>query len=233
MLQIKQIRYSADNFSYIVHGKQTAVAIDPGAVKAICTYLDENDLQLSYFINTHMHPDHTSGNREISARTKAEYIDNKALRRMKVIPVEQNEIAILPTPGHTDDSLTFHIDGALITGDTLFNGTVGNCFSGDLEGFYHSIKKILQFHQETRIYAGHDYVRDAMNFARTLEPENPAIDAFLSRFDPYHVYSTLAEELAVNPYLRFNENTIEALLETRGLPAATPYERWHSLMSYY
>ncbi len=46
------------------------------------------------------------------------------------IVIDDFEIEVLDTPGHTDDSLSFSVDGCLITGDTLFNGTVGNCFSG-------------------------------------------------------------------------------------------------------
>jgi hydroxyacylglutathione hydrolase len=135
------------------------------------------------------------------------------------------------TPGHTTDSITFHVDKALITGDTLFNGTVGNCFSGDLKSFYHSIKKLMAWPPETLVYAGHDYVRDAMAFARTLEPDNPAIDEFLQAYDPGHVCSCLADELRVNPYVRFNTDAIRALLERKGLPVATEYERWESIMS--
>ena len=119
----------------------------------------------------------------------------------------------------------------LITGDTLFNGTVGNCFSGDLKRFYDSIKLLMGFPGETIIYAGHDYVQESMAFAKNLEPDNRDIDLFLKKYDPEHVYSTIDEELKINPYLRFNESKIITLLKSKGLPVATEYERWESLMS--
>jgi hydroxyacylglutathione hydrolase len=119
----------------------------------------------------------------------------------------------------------------LITGDTLFNGTVGNCFSGDLKRFYDSIKLLMGFPGETIIYAGHDYVLESMAFAKNLEPDNHDIDLFLKKYDPDHVFSTMDEEMKINPYLRFNESKIITLLEEKGLPVATEYERWESLMS--
>ena len=140
-------------------------------------------------------------------------------------------IRIIPTPGHTKDSLCFYTGSALIAGDTLFNGTIGNCFSGDLEGFYHSIRKLMELPEGTVVYAGHDYVRDSMAFARRLEPGNRAIADFLKRYDPKHVFSTLADEKKINPYFRFNEPGIVTLLAKLGLPRETEWERWQSLMS--
>ena len=84
---------------------------------------------------------------------------------------------------------------------------------------------------DTLIYAGHDYVRDSVAMAEQLEPDNPDIERFRQTYDPGHVYSTLAEELKINPYLRFNEPAIIDLLKEHGLPRATEEERWLSLMS--
>ncbi len=81
------------------------------------------------------------------------------------------------------------------------------------------------------IYAGHDYVRDAMAFARKLEPHNPAIDVFYKAYDPDHVYSRLADELQINPYLRFNTESIRALLVQKGFPVDTEYQRWEGVMA--
>jgi len=144
---------------------------------------------------------------------------------------EGEEILIYPTPGHTRDAVCLHAGKGLISGDTLFNGTVGNCFTGNLREFYHSIKKLMALPDETVIYAGHDYVRDSVAFAKRLEPRNRDLNAFLSTHDPGHVYSTLAEERRVNPYLRFNDERIIAILRQKGLPTGTEYECWESLMS--
>jgi hydroxyacylglutathione hydrolase len=81
------------------------------------------------------------------------------------------------------------------------------------------------------VYAGHDYVRDSLAFSRRLEPENSAIAEFLRHYDPRHVFSTLAQERKINPYLRFNAPDMVNLLTRLGLPRGTEWERWQSLMS--
>jgi hydroxyacylglutathione hydrolase len=72
---------------------------------------------------------------------------------------------------------------------------------------------------------------DALAFARHLTPDNPAIEEVAARYDEEHVVSTLDDERAVNPYLRFNAPDIIALLESRGLPTTTELQRWHGIMS--
>jgi hydroxyacylglutathione hydrolase len=230
MLQLKQFRYDADNLGYLVYGERHAVAIDGGAAAAILAFLEERHLSLVSVANTHNHQDHTGGNGALLARSRARLLTNRELLQER-ITLEEQEIRVIQTPGHTKDSLCFFTGQALIAGDTLFNGTIGNCFSGDLAGFYRSIRELMALPDETVIYAGHDYVRDSMAFARRLEPENPAIDAFLRRYDPNHVYSTIEEERKINPYFRFNEPDILALLAKLNLPRTTEWERWQSLMS--
>ena len=70
-----------------------------------------------------------------------------------------------------------------------------------------------------------------MTVAQLIEPENPHIEKFLQKYDPAYVYSSLAEERKINPYVRFNESAIISILKVKGLPHATEYERWASVMS--
>ena len=231
MLKVKQFRYGADNLGYLVYGTENGLAVDGGAADAILAFLGEHRLTLKYVANTHDHQDHTSGNNALLAATNARLLSGADLPDGRRIVLDGGKIRIIHTPGHTEESRSFHIDKFLLGGDTLFNGTIGNCFSGDLEGFYHSIRKLMELPDETIVYAGHDYVKASMAFARRLEPSNRAIGAFLRGYDPKHVFSTLAEERKINPYLRFNEPAIEKLLAKLRLPRETEWERWQSLMS--
>lgn len=230
-MKVKQFRYSHDNFGYLIHGQETAVAIDGGAVDAMLGFAEENDLRLVYVANTHDHQDHTMGTETLRDRSNAAYLNNRELRDAGRVQLEDQEIRVYHTPGHTGDSITFHVDDVLIAGDTLFNGTVGNCFTGDLKGFYDSIKTLIAFPDETVVYAGHDYVHDSIAFARHIDPDNADLDGFMARYDPDHVWSTLAEERKINPFLRFNEPTIVSYLEKLGLPVGSEFERWESVMS--
>jgi hydroxyacylglutathione hydrolase len=231
MLKVKQFRYGADNLGYLVYGTDSGMAIDGGATAPILSFLGERCISLLYVANSHSHADHTSGNEALLAASHARLLPGAELRDGSEIVLAGQKIRIIHTPGHTDDSRSFYTGKALLTGDTLFNGTVGNCFSGDQEGFFRSIRKLMALPDETIVYAGHDYVRDSLAFARRLEPANRAIGGFLRRYNPDHVYSTLGEEKKINPYLRFNEPAILTLLARLGLPRATEWERWQSLMT--
>jgi hydroxyacylglutathione hydrolase len=230
MLDIEQFRYG-DNLAYLVYGKTEAMVIDGGAWQEILAFLDSNNLTLKFVTNTHQHYDHTPGNEHLLRKIKAKFLNSTAFADNEEILIDDDTVIVYRTPGHTSDSICFYTGDSLITGDTLFNGTVGNCFSGDQKSFYQSIKRLMALPDDTKIYAGHDYVRDSMAFAKHLEPDNIDIERFRNSYDPDHVYSTLAEERKINPYLRFNEEPIINLLKANNLRHATEWERWDSLMS--
>ena len=231
MLNIEQYRYGADNLAYLIYGKKRAMAVDGGAWADILEFLSQNDLVLDYVANTHDHYDHTPGNDELLKRTKAKYLGFADLPDGREIALDADKIIVMRTPGHSLDSRCFYTGSAIITGDTLFNGTIGNCFTGDLKAFFLSIKRLMAFPPNTLIFAGHDYWMDSLAFAEYLEPENAEIERFRGLYDPGHVCSTLAEEFKINPYLRFNETPIINLLKKRELPHETEGQRWDSLMS--
>ncbi len=230
-MQFYQFRYGQDNLAYLICGKKTALAVDPGAVEEILSFLTASGLKLQAVVNTHSHPDHTGGNVAILAATDAEYFTCEELIGRNSLVLEGHRICIYHTPGHTEDSLIFHVDSALITGDTLFTGKVGRCFTGDRQQFLQSIKMIMRFPEETVIYGGHDYVLEYLNTAAKIEPGNTAIEEFRRRYDPRRVCSTLAEEFRMNPTLRFNTDSMIAVLKQRGLAVDTEYDRWCSVLS--
>ena len=230
MLNIEQFHYG-DNLAYLVYRKTEAIAIDGGAWQEILESLATNNLTLKFVTNTHQHYDHTPGNEQLLRKTKAKFLNSSTLADNEEILIDGETVIVYRTPGHTSDSICFYTGNSLITGDTLFNGTVGNCFSGDQKSFYQSIKRLMSLPDDTKIYAGHDYVRDSVAFAKHLEPGNKDIERFWNSYDPAHVYSTLAEERKINPYLRFNEEPIINLLKANNLRRATEWERWESLMS--
>jgi hydroxyacylglutathione hydrolase len=231
MLNIRQFRYASDNLGYLVFGEKEAMAIDGGAVEEMLSFLERRQLTLLYVTNTHDHFDHLTGNDALIRKSGAHFLKRNELRDQHEIVLDDGRITVHYTPGHTDDSFCFMAGSVLMTGDTLFNGTIGNNFSGNDRNFYQSIKRIMQFPLHTVICAGHDYVQDAMAFAKALEPDNLEVDAFLSRYDPGHVYSTLAAEMQINPYLRLNDGRMIEILKAKGYAAETEWERWQALMS--
>jgi hydroxyacylglutathione hydrolase len=228
-MHIRQFRYGSDNLGYLLWEGNQALAIDGGAPE-ILAFAESAGLVLAFVSNTHGHADHTSGNKRLVGDSGARYLDHRDLSARGSLELGGTVIRVYPAPGHTEDSVVFHAGSFLVTGDALFNGTVGNCFSGDLDAFLRTIRFLMTLPDHTVVYAGHDYVKASMAFARIVEPDNPEIDRFLSGYDPKHVRSTLAEERRVNPYFRFNEESVVSFLKKTGSPVGTETERWKSLM---
>ncbi len=232
-MKVKQFRYSQDNLGYLVYGSKTAIAIDPGAVKGMISFAEEKRVKIKYVTNTHSHHDHTSGNNRMLEKTKAQFLDCKAIQNKKSLKLDNEDLLVFHTPGHTMDSLTFKANDILITGDTLFNGTVGNCFSGDLLSFFSSLKFLCGFPKETIIYGGHDYVKDSMVYAKLIDKQNPETDRYLKKYNPDHIISTLEDERKANPYIRFNDPAMVKILNEKKLPRSTEYERFKSIYELY
>jgi hydroxyacylglutathione hydrolase len=67
----------------------------------------------------------------------------------------------------------------LVTGDTLFVGTIGRCdfpYSSPHE-FFHSLAKLKKLHDETVFYPGHDYGAAASNTLGREKKTNPYLMA--------------------------------------------------------
>jgi hydroxyacylglutathione hydrolase len=231
---IKQFRYSTDNLGYLVFSNTQGLAIDGGNPDDIFDFAKARGIDIKYVTNTHYHQDHTCGNTGLLEKNpKARFIDCRRVRQGQVIALDGEPLEIFLTPGHTENDVCFKADDFLVTGDTLFNGTVGNCFSGDLGRFFTSLKTLMAFPMETKIYAGHDYVQESMKMAASIEEDNTDIEAYLQKYDPRLVVSTLEDELRVNPYLRFNAPSMMADLEKRKMPGTTEEQRFFSIMEIY
>lgn len=77
--------------------------------------------------------------------------------------LELGELTIhaLQVPGHTPADMAFQVDDAIFLGDTLFMPDVGTARcdfpGGDAQQLYQSIRKILNFPAQTRLFVCHDY----------------------------------------------------------------------------
>lgn len=71
------------------------------------------------------------------------------------------EARTIATPGHTPDHLTYLIGDALFVGDTLFmpDGGTARCDfpGGDAATLYHSIHRLFELPDATRLFVLHDY----------------------------------------------------------------------------
>jgi glyoxylase-like metal-dependent hydrolase (beta-lactamase superfamily II) len=65
---------------------------------------------------------------------------------------------VLRTPGHSEGSVSFYVEGMVFTGDALFKGTVGrtDLFGGNHSTLIEAIREVLlPLPDETIVYPGH------------------------------------------------------------------------------
>ncbi|MEO3844559.1 MBL fold metallo-hydrolase [Streptomyces sp. CNZ287] len=111
-----------------------AVVIDPGPLDeghlaAVVDTADRAGLRVALTLLTHGHADHAEGaarfaeltGTKVRALDPALRLGDEGLAAGDVISVGGLELRVVPTPGHTADSLCFHLpaDDAVLTGDTV------------------------------------------------------------------------------------------------------------------
>ncbi|MFZ5633873.1 MAG: MBL fold metallo-hydrolase [Bacillota bacterium] len=164
-----------------------AAVVDPGAEGGrILRKLEELKLNCRYIILTHGHADHLGALGQVLQATGAQVLihaddadmltspgknlslftgmtlkfrsPDRTLKDGDVVEVGREKLKIIHTPGHTRGGISILAGGKLITGDTLFAGSVGRSDfpGGDHDQMIRSIKeKLLVFPPETPVYPGH------------------------------------------------------------------------------
>ena len=65
------------------------------------------------------------------------------------------------TPGHTPADVTYKVEDAIFTGDTMFMPDMGTgrCDfpAGSADDMYESVQRIYSLPEDTRLFVGHDY----------------------------------------------------------------------------
>jgi glyoxylase-like metal-dependent hydrolase (beta-lactamase superfamily II) len=116
----------------VIRSDEVVVVVDPGP--ATPAHLDAivaevAGARVTRVLLTHGHPDHSEGAVDLARRVGAPVLALDPAHRLgeegladgDVVEIGSLELAVVATPGHTGDSLSFHLpaDGALLTGDTV------------------------------------------------------------------------------------------------------------------
>jgi hydroxyacylglutathione hydrolase len=128
-------------------------------------------------------------------------------------------VRVMHTPGHTRGSVSYLIEDLVFTGDTLFGAGCGRIFEGTAAMLYASICALACLPPATRVCFGHEYTADNLRFALELQPEQRAAAERLAKIALPSAPSTIAEEIATNPFLRCADPDLAARV---GKPGADP-----------
>jgi hydroxyacylglutathione hydrolase len=177
---------------YVTSCKETreTVIIDPGfdnqlEAKVVITFINDNGLKPKFIINTHGHPDHTSGNEVLKKRfhvplsiheNDACMLDetSKSAARFSgfdyfSLPADillhdgdsvkfgKVTLKVMHTPGHTAGSILLLGEKEVFSGDTLFAGSIGRVDlpGGSERDMRLSLKKLMRLPDHYVVYPGH------------------------------------------------------------------------------
>lgn len=174
------------NCVIIWDGDKNAIVIDPGdEPEMIMDVISAKALKVHYIVCTHAHFDHVGAVPEIKKLTGALIAVHEAelelyngvrdqgamwgyeledlpapdrlLKDGDELRAGSIHMKALHTPGHSPGGVCLYGGGVLITGDTLFAGSIGRTdfHGGSMGQILESLKKLARLPEDTKIIAGH------------------------------------------------------------------------------
>ena len=173
---------------YIVQSQAEAMIIDPGdEPERILRFIKDINATPTRIIATHTHFDHVLGVDRVRKATRIPFMIHRDdllmlesmqsrvrqfmgfevpppprvdgyLKDGESLRLGDETIRVLHTPGHSPGSISLCGDGYVLTGDVLFNQSIGRTDlpGGDLKTLVHSIRdQLFKLDDETIVYPGH------------------------------------------------------------------------------
>lgn len=225
-LSITAIPAFQDNYIWLLKGTGTACAVvDPGDAQPVIEELQRRGLDLRYILLTHHHWDHAGGVPALLEQYDAEVFgpDDSRIEGSQHLCHEGDKIdlpkinasfEVLEVPAHTTSHIAFYGEGMLFSGDTLFSIGCGRLFEGGADDMQRAMDKFAELPADTKVYCGHEYTLSNCQFALQVEPHNEVLKTrhaevqALRENGEITLPSSIAAELAANPFMRTREVTV-------------------------
>lgn len=237
MLNILPLPCLDDNYIWVLRQGRQVLAVDPGDATPLLEYLQNNDLELSGILLTHRHADHVNGVPALREALAPPVYGPPSVAGV-THPVNDGDILkllgaswqVIATPGHTHEHLAYYGAGALFCGDALFGAGCGRLFDGTPEEMHASLMRLATLPADTLVFSAHEYTLANLRFAAVVEPDNAEIkqrqlsDQVKREEKQPTLPSTIAVELATNPFLRCDAASVIESARRHNSAARTPIE---------
>ena len=235
-MKIQIIPCLQDNYAYLIidEKKNVACVVDPSEADPVINFLEDNNIELKFILNTHHHYDHVGGNQKLKKKYGASVLGYKGdkeripeidilLNDQEIWKYEDFEVKIIHIPGHTLGHICFYFykESSVFTGDTLFSLGCGRIFEGTYSQMFNSLMKIKKLPKETKIFCGHEYTKKNSEFCFAYDKNNKKLKAKINDIEMklkkglYTIPSTIKDELDCNIFLR--SNNVETFSKLRDL----------------
>lgn len=251
-LRLTPLPAFSDNYIWALDDGQHACVVDPGDDAPVRTWLHAQSLKLDTILLTHHHADHTGGVPVLLAQTGAkawgpafEKLPDGVHRLSggQEIDVLGHRFEVMDVPGHTAGHIAFFAAQAqtapiLFCGDTLFSGGCGRLFEGTPAQMWHSLNSLAALPGNTQVCCAHEYTLSNLKFAQAVEPHNTALQAYAAQCQTLRqqgqptLPSTMAQELAINPFLRVAEPAVMQSAQTQNPKAVASIDIFATLRSW-
>jgi hydroxyacylglutathione hydrolase len=233
-LQIEQFMCRSDNFGVLAHDPESGetVVIDAPEEAPILAAIERTGWKPDRLLITHHHGDHVAANEALKARFGLAILGPEA-ERDRIPGLDRGvsdgerlrlcgeEVVVIATPGHTLGHVVYHFTGSgvLFAADTLFSLGCGRVIEGTMAQMHASLERLKALPPETVIHCGHEYTSANAAFALSVDPDNPALRQRAAEVEAARAAgrptlpTTLAAELAANPFLRAHDPAIRARLQ--------------------
>jgi hydroxyacylglutathione hydrolase len=242
-ISVHQYLCLTDNYGALIHDPTTGATacVDVPEAAPTLAALAERGWNLTDILITHHHADHIQGVPDVMVKfpkakvwgpakdtARIPFLDHQ-LKEGDTAGVGSLRANVIETPGHTLGHIAYHFreDAVAFCGDTLFSLGCGRVFETPLAVMWTSLAKLAALPGETQVYCGHEYTQANGRFAISIEPGNSVLKARIEEIARLRaegrptVPTTIAAELAANPFLRVEEPAIRAVLGMAGAePAA-------------
>jgi hydroxyacylglutathione hydrolase len=235
-MDIVPIRAFSDNYIWMLQSGTRVAVVDPGDEAPVLDHLGCHGLTLCAVLLTHHHADHVGGVEALVQCHRVpvygpvnEHIASVSVPlrggdRVSLEPLGAN-FEVLDVAGHTRGHIAYYGANALFCGDTLFACGCGRLFEGTAAQMFQSLGMLAALPPDTRVYCAHEYTQTNIRFALAVEPDNAVLQArardvaALRERGLPTLPSTIAAELATNPFLRAGAPAVRAAAQRyRGAP---------------